>query len=308
MKKTFILTVILWVIVLTGCGHKSDKEITDIEQFRCSDSIQTVFDVLGESELLNSAFGGEYYEYEDLNLWGYNGSAIFRVRNDEETISSFYCNLNLSKKEFINVFLQLGNKYGEYEIHEYSNQTAYVWEIEEDEAEEIGYNKIVLSDYGDNKYVVDFSDEWSMYKDEVYFEHLEEENQVNILSQHEYSIGDDRFAFVFSEEDGKHSLNLMCFIDDKADAFWTHISLNALFSGQEDMKWLIDDLNFSYSIMIGDGVGLIRSKDSLILMSVDDGFISVSDYFSAEWIIESAGTSDYGEQVVNFLLNFIQYY
>lgn len=308
MKKTFLLTVILWVMVLTGCGHKSNEEITDIEQFRCSDSIQTVFNVLGESELQNSMFGGEYYEYEDLNLWGYNGSAIFRVRNDEETISSFYCNLTLSKKEFINVFLQLGNKYGEYEIHEYSNQIAYVWEIEEDEAREIGYNKIVLSDYGDNKYVVDFSDEWSMYKDEVYFEHLEEQNQTNILSQHEYSIGDDRFVFVFSEEDGKYSLNLMCYIDDKTDAFWTHISLNALFSGQEDLEEFIDYSNFSYSIMIGDGVVLMRNKYLLTLMSVDDGLISVSDYFSTEWMIENSRTSDYGEQVVNFLVDFIQNY
>lgn len=139
-------------------------------------------------------------------------------------------------------------------------------------------------------------------------EEPEEEKQSNVLAEHEYNIDDDRFVFVFSEKDGEHSLNLICYINDKSDAFWTHISLNALFNNPEDMKWLIDDLNFSYSIMIGDGVVLIRSKDSLTLMSVDDGFISVGDYFSTEWMTESAGTSDYGEQVGGFLVDFIQNY
>ena len=308
MKKTLFLTAILCVIILTGCGHKSDKDTTDIEQFRCQDSIETVFSVLGEAGLKNDTFAGDYCEYEDLNLWGYNGSAVFKIRDDGKTIQSFYSVFKLNNKEFKDILSQLEEKYGKYEKHEYSNQIVYIWKIEEDETKEIGYNEIKFIDYGDDKYVVEFYDECSRYNDEAYYKHLEEENQANVLAEHEYNIDDDRFVFVFSEKDGEHSLNLICYINDKSDAFWTHISLNALFNNQEDMKWLIDDLNFSYSIMIGDGVVLIRKKDSLTLMSVDDGFISVGDYFSTEWMTESAGTSDYGELVGGFLVDFIQNY
>lgn len=307
MKKLIIFFA-MCVLFLSGCGNKSDKEVTDIEQFRCQDSIETVFSVLGEVELESSAFGGEYYKYDNLNLWGYNGEVVFRVRDDKETIAFFYCNLKLNKKEFEDILSQLTDKYGEYEKKEYSNQIAYVWRIPEDEAKEIGYNKITFSDYGDKKAVVDFSDEWSIYKDEAYYKHLEEESKINVLAEKTYNIEDDTFQFVFEENKDGYNLSLLCDVNDKSDAFWTHISLNALFNSQEEsLKLFIDDLNFHYMIFIGDGTVLTRGKNVLILMSKDGEMMSTEDYFSADWMVENMDKdSDYGEKVINFLVEFIE--
>lgn len=196
-KNRFVTILLMMAVMLGGCGkpNKSDGEFTDIEQFKCQDSIQTAFDVLGEKEIENNSFIGECCKYENLNLWGYNGELLFRLRDDNDTISSFECNLKLNKKEFEDVLSQIENKYGEYEKSEYTNQIAYVWEISEEKAEEIGYNKISLSDYGDKKAVVKFSDEWSMYNDEAYFQHLEEEKELKVLAQKTYNIGDDTFDF-----------------------------------------------------------------------------------------------------------------
>lgn len=313
MRKTKqFTTILLMIILLGGCGNKSKAELTDIEQFRCQDSIQTVFDVLGKIEMETSAYIGENYTYENLNLYGYNGKAIFRVRDDKETISSFECSLKLNKKEFEDVLSQLEDKYGEYEKNKYQNQIAYVWEFTEDKAEEMGYNRVSLSDYGDKKVYVKFSDEWSIYKDEAYYEHLEEEeqkeNQINILAQKTYNIGEDTFDFSFGQrENGDYSFTLLCKIEDKADAYMTHISLNALFnSDEESIKALTETMNFTYSIIIGDGTLLMRTKGLLSLVK-DKEIIDVNDYFPVDWVLEENTTkSDYGTQVANFLVDFIE--
>lgn len=310
-KKQIIAMLLMIMVLLCGCGNKSKAKITDIEQFRCQDSIQTVFDVLGEIKMETSAYIGENYTYENLNLYGYDGKAIFRVRDDKETISSFECNLILNKKEFEDVLSQLKDKYGEYEKNEYTNQTAYVWEIAEDKAEEIGYNRISLSDNGDKKVYVKFSDEWSDKKDDAYYKHLEEEkqkkNQTNILAQKTYSIGEDTFTFSLGEKEDEYNFNLICEIEDKSDAYITHISLNSLFnSDDENIKALTETMNFSYTIYVGDGTILLRTK-GLLYITKDDEIIDVNDYFSIDWITsEEFRESDYGTQVANFLANFIE--
>lgn len=306
MKK--LLTILLFCFILVGCGHKSKAEPTDIEQFKCQDSIQTVFGVLGEIEMEENAFIGECYTYENLNLYGYNGKAVFYVRDDKETISEFECRFELNKKEFEDVLSQLEDKYGEYEKSEYSNQIAYVWETSEDEAEQIGYNRISLSDYGDKKAVLNFSDEWSMYKDEVYYQHLEEEKEVNVLAQKTYNIGDDTFNFSFGQRgNGEYSFTLLCQVEDKSDAYMTHISLNALFnSDEESIRALTETMNFSYSIIIGDGTLLLRTKGMLYLVN-DKEVIDVNDYFSVDWILsDERKESDYGDKVIGFLVDFIE--
>lgn len=307
MKK-YIFTVITFLLLLTGCGHKSKEELIDIEQFRCQDSIQTVFAVLGETEMENNVYIGECYTYENLNLYGYDGEAIFRVRDDKDTISSFECSLKLDKNEFEDVLSQLEDKYGESEKSEHSNQTAYVWEIPENEWDEKGYNRISFSDYGDKKAFVDFSDEWSLYKDEVYYEHLEKEKEVTVLAEKTYNIGEDTFDFSFGQRgNGEYSFTLLCKIEDKADAYMTHISLNALFnSDEESIKSLTETMNFSYSIIIGDETVLLRTK-GILYLSKDGEIIDVNDYFSVDWILEDERMeSDYGEEVINFLVDFIE--
>lgn len=308
MKKYFF-TVIIFLLLLTGCGHKSKEDLTDIEQFRCQDSIQTVFDVLGEIEIENNVYIGECYTYENLNLYGYDGEAIFRVRDDKDTISSFECSLKLDKKEFMDVLSQLEDRYGESEKSEYSNQIAYVWEIVEGEAKEIGYNRISLSDYGDKKVYIRFSDEWSNKKDEAYYQYLEEEKEVNILAQKTYKIGEDTFDFSFGQKgNGEYSFTLLCKIEDKADAYMTHISLNAIFNSDEEaIKALTDTMNFSYGMIIGDGTSLTRTKGILFILSKDGEMIKAEDYFPVEWVLEENVTkSDYGTQVTNFLVDFIE--
>lgn len=97
-----------------------------------------------------------------------------------------------------------------------------------------------------------------MYKDEEYYEHFGEEKEVKVLAQKTYDIGEDTFGFSFGEKgNGNYSFTLICKIDDKADAFSAHISLNAIMnSDDEDIKSLTDDMNFSYCIIIGDGTCL----------------------------------------------------
>ena len=308
MKRRSFLILPL-VVLMAGCGHKSKNELVDIEQFKCQDSIQTVFDVLGSAELQEDSFLGEIYEYNNLNLWGYDGYAIFRVRADEDTIQSFDCHLTLNKKEFEDVLYQLSDKYGHYEKSEYTTQTAYTWEIPEDDAQRLGYCRISFSDYGDKKAVIDFSDEWSICTDEAYYEHLEEEKQANVLSSKTYTIGEDTFDFSF-EQNGNddYSFKLLCWIADKADAFSAQVSLNAIMNSDEpSIKSFLDAIDFSYYIFIGDGTIIIKTENISYVTSNNGEIVDITDYFSPEWTLsEERHDSDYGTQIVNFMVDFIQ--
>lgn len=305
MKK--LLTIILCAFILTGCGNKSNKELTDIEQFKCQDSIETVFNVLGKTEMEENAHIGECYRYENLNLYGYNGKAIFRVRNDKDTISSFECYLTLNKKEFEDVLSQLSNKYGEYEKSEYTNQIAYVWEFSDSEATELGYNRISLSDYGDKKAVINFSDEWSTYKDEEYYKYLEEKNKPEVLSEKTYDIGNDSFSFTLEEKNNEYNFFIYCNVEDKSDAFAVYTALNSFMnSNDSETKKMVDKFGFSYGIYIGeDNTILVRTADSLSFMS-GDKIVSADEYFSGDWFANEFHESEYGTQVLDFLIDFME--
>lgn len=47
---------------------------------------------------MKNAYDGDFYKYEGLNLWGYNGTAVFEVRDNYDAIQSFYCSMTLNKK------------------------------------------------------------------------------------------------------------------------------------------------------------------------------------------------------------------
>ena len=77
-------------------------------------------------------------------------------------------------------------KYGDYEKSEHTNQIAYVWELSGSDTEEHGYNRISLSDYGDEKSIIDFSDEWSAFNDEKYYNRNEtSENEIEEIATEE---------------------------------------------------------------------------------------------------------------------------
>lgn len=210
MKKT-IVVILLIVLMLPGCGQTKDSEMVDIGQFKCEDSIETVFNILGETEISIDGLEGDRYEYDNLNLYGYEGKAVFKVRDDKDTISSFYCSFQLNDKERNDVLLLLENSYGEYEKSEYANQIAYVWDVSEMETNKLGYSRISLSDYGDKKVVIDFSDEWSGYNDKAYYEYLEEES-----GQAENSDAGTTFKFGNSGE--------MAIIIDEASSIKVYIN------------------------------------------------------------------------------------
>ena len=313
-KMLRIVIALVMAFCLAGCGHKSSAELTDIEQFKCQDSIQTVFDVLGESEILQSMVGdGQYYKYENLNLWGYEGNAVFDVRDDKDTIQNFYCNLTLENWEFEELISQFTEKYGSYEVDNYGETIkVYGWDIAEEEAEELGYNDVHIQDNGDKKYTVYFSDEWSMLKDEAYYEYLEEKNTSKTLAEKTYSIGEDKFSFSFSESNGEYSFHLLCNIQDKVNAFYTQILLNEFVTSEEESLQPLSEI-FSYSIFVGDGTSIHHSPDAgTFIMSSDEDalFVSADEYFSAEWLVEEADkleeSSSYGEQVVNFMADFLE--
>ena len=306
MKKILVTMALTIVLALSGCGHKSNSELVDIEQFRCQDSIETVFDVLGKTDIVSS----EYYKYDELNLWGYEGSATFYVRDNKETITDFECNLILNRKEFDSLLSQFKDKYGTYDVSEIGEETLYKWNFPTETAIEYGYDTIYITDCGNKEYEVSFMDEWSIYKDEAYYEYLEEkeaeENKLEILADKTYAIGEDTFNFsIGKRKNGEYSFTILCEIADKSDALYTHISLNAIMNSEDGAIKPIRDM-LSYSIIIGDGTSITRTNDALMLMSSEGEILSVDDYFSAEWVANEFNNSDYGTQVTNFLVDFIE--
>lgn len=158
MKK--IITVLLMMAVLMcGCGEgekKTNSEQVDIEQFKCQDSIQTVFDVLGEKEILQSPYAnkGYYCKYENLKLLGYKGEVIFTIEDDKDIIDSIYCYLNLSDEELKKMTEYFSEKYGKCEETKSSEEKKYQWDIE---SKELGYNSIDIQRNENGGYTIKFS-------------------------------------------------------------------------------------------------------------------------------------------------------
>ena len=313
MKKKLIAILLASCVLASGCGgNKSKEQLIDIEQFKCQESIQSVFDVLGEVEIQTSSYDEDYCKYENLNLWGYNGTAYFDLRDDKDTISQFYCSMILNEKVFEKIVSCISDKHGSYEVSDFGDTIkTYKWEIEEDKAKELGYSKVHILYNGDKKYTVYFSDEWSGIKDEAYYEHLEdessEESNMDVLAKKTYNIESDTFDFLFGEQEGEKRLYLYCNIEDKSDAFYTHISLNGIMNSEEEnLKVFAEKFNFTYSIIVGDGAVLFRSPDFLVITKDGDG-MEVDEYFSTDWMSsDEYHESDYGSKVMDFLTDFIE--
>lgn len=332
MKKKIIgLLGMLLCLLSVGCGPEKKSEPVDVEQFRCQDSIQTVFAVLGETEIDDGSRGMRCYTYKNLNLWGYEGEVIFGVRDDKDTIRMFWCHLTLNDEELEDVYSQFSAKYGPYKEQKYTNgDTEIVWEFEEEEAEEAGYKGIRIQYTGDENYTVYFTDRYTIYEDEDYYERLKkleesesdqtesEENEFGEYGSEEYerepvadqtySIGDDTFHFTISASGANYQLILVCNIEEKIDAFYTHIALNELMKSEdENIAALIEGFNFSYSILLGDGSMLTRTKSVLIVLDEDQKLMEVEEFFPVEELLGGENTdSDYGDQVLEFFVDFLE--
>lgn len=133
------------------------------------------------------------------------------------------------------------------------------------------------------------------------------ESGMDVLSEKKYNIGEDSFDFVFGEQDGENKIYLYCNIEDKSDAFYTHISLNGIMNSEEEnLKVFAEKFNFTYSIIVGDGAVLFRSPDFLVITKDGDG-MEVDEYFSTDWMSsDEYHESDYGSKVMDFLTDFIE--
>lgn len=283
MRKVYCF-VIVWAVCafFVGCGNKSDSELVNIEQFKCQDSIETVFNVIGEMEIEVNKYIGECYRYENLNLFGYNGEVLFRVRDNKETIKSFECNFKLTKKEFEDVLSQLVNKYGQYEKAENLGQIVYIWKISDDKAEQLGYNRISFTDYGDKKATIDFSDEWSTRTDEAYYESLKKtestddaENTTVVLKE-EYNIGDsDIMTVAITENENKESLYISAEVANEDKASLVFIYLYSILSDSSLEKTDYDILITSDSGMVSliGGKPMGTNKDGSAVLTIPDWVI-----------------------------------
>lgn len=282
-----MMIVLVCCLMLVGCGNKSKEELADIEQFKCQDSIQTVFDVLGKTKIESGTFGGQYYIYEDLNLFGYNGKAVFSVRGDKDTIEDFYCNLTLSDKEFEDILSQFSDKYGSYEAkkHEYENLEiiTYEWKFDGEKAEESGYSNISIQYNGDEKYTIYFSDEWSAKDDESYYEYLKEkegepesenaEEKRKTLADKSYNYDDgSEMRILFSvDENREYYFSIILHIEEKWKAAHVFSILDQVIQTDE-MKAINasimldcgDDLLSSYGLSWSSSGDLINTSEWLV--------------------------------------------
>lgn len=327
MKKLNIIILgLLLSFILVGCGgHESDKELVDVEQFRCQDSIETVFDVLGTKRIQDE--NGISCKYENLNLFGYNGNIVFSLRDDKDTIKDFNCYLTINKNEFKEVLNYFVEKYGDYEIGDYFGYKTYNWQVAEENGEigysdltekEIGFDTITICCHTGKKYSISFEDEWSDMKDDNYYEEVEE-NTPQVILKKEYNIDDDTFLFNCVENDEEYSIMIICSVENKSNAFDTFTALRMatdikFFQDMEteideDTKKLIEGLSeittffintdSSLSIMVSYPLGTISAQK-------DGEIIDLDDYFSYEWIKEEYESSGYLEQVSNFYSDFIE--
>lgn len=226
MKKwRFVLLSVIIVVMMSGCSHKSNAELVDVEQFRCQDSIETVFDVWGEVSL-DKKYGE--YTYENLNLFGYEGTTYFLVRTDDNTIKYFSCWLRLNDNEYEDVVSYFSEKYGDYEEgYSYLEGKTYSWIISEEDGEigytsdEIGYDSISIRATDTRQlYVIKFEDEWSSVSDSEYFEALEEsqnpESDRETVESKEYEYDGATMYLTFSkDEDGLFYFSITLDVEEK---------------------------------------------------------------------------------------------
>ena len=263
MKR--IMIVFMLCLLLTGCGHKSNKEIVDVEQFKCQESIEKVSNILGNTDMKKSVYGNSYYcEYENVNLWGYDGTAIFSLRDDKKTISDFYCKLTLNNKEFEELVSYFSEKYGSYEADSFGDTIkTYKWTIREDDdkigydEEEVGYDDIVIQYDGEKKYTVIFSDEWSIIKDEAYYEALEEskkqEEEWETLSKKNYDYDNASMSLSVSiDSKDEYHFSIYLDIEEKWKAAYVYMVLAATIKSAEESIEGFDKLNTMVMLSCGN--------------------------------------------------------
>lgn len=209
-KKVTILVCLLLTMCLYGCGG-SNSEPVNMEAFRCQDSIETVFEVLGETEVQNQN-DSYYYTYENVNLWGHKGTATFYVRDDKDTIKYFEGEITLNDKESLELISSFSDKYGSFKMEDIMKVNKnYSWQLPTVNGKtgyedgEVGFDKVVISIHGvyneESEHSVVFSDEWSYLSDDFYKDYVEgtQENNGNstgqVIAQGEYDVCGDTIIF-----------------------------------------------------------------------------------------------------------------
>lgn len=315
MKKLswFAICMIL-ILGMSGCGHKSNSELIDIEQFRCQDSIQTVFDVLGGENT-----EAERYVYEKINLWGYNGTATFCVRDDEETIQEFYCTLELNEKEFEKLISYFSEKYGAYVVDDFGETIKlYEWYISEEngeigyEEDEIGYDRIVIQDNGEEEYKIFFKDEWSAIKDEAYYEAVEEsskiENEWNSLLSEKYEYDNESMSISLSVDDkNEYHLSIYLDIEEKWKAAYAYTILSATIKGLEEK---IDSFDkFNTMILVSCGNDFISSNGIAYTTEEPIETIDIATWIT-EGLLDTKFNSEeaerFSDQLTNDFISFLK--
>lgn len=292
MKKILLfLTTVLCVLGVSSCGHKSDAELVDIEQFKCQDSIQTVFDVLGSAQIENDS-----YKYENLNLWGYNGTATFVVREDGDTIKEFYCDLILDKKEFETILSSLSEKYGSYKELINGSITNYKWITGEEtyevgyDKEEVGFDQIKIAFDGKENYTITFCDEWSDNGDDLYFVYIDkpEDEGYTIRAEVDYDVCGDSLSLKIINRDGKHELICYGTVKSKVNA---NIMLALLFDTCEGMKTSFN--GYTIGVTREDGGSAIITWDGNDYLTSginEDGSVSLTlpDWYSDDELMSDS--------------------
>ena len=310
MKKMILAILCVFLILgMSGCGHKSNSELVDIEQFRCQDSIQSVFDVLGGENT-----EADRYVYEKINLWGYNGTATFCVRDDEETIQEFYCTLELNEKEFEKLISYFSEKYGAYVVDDFGDTIKlYEWCISEEngeigyEEDEIGYDRIVIQDDGEEEYKIFFKDEWSAIKDGAYYEAVEEslkiENEWNSLLSEKYEYDNESMSISLSVDDkNEYHLSIYLDIEEKWKAAYAYTILSATIKGLEKK---VDNFDkFNTMILVSCGNDFISSNCIAYTTKEPIETIDIATWIT-EGLLDTKFNSEEAERFSNQLTNDI---
>lgn len=302
-SRKIIISALLIVALLSGCGNKSNAELVDVEQFRCQDSIETVFDVLGETDL-KALWMIDCYKYENLNLWGYNGEVVFIPRDDNETIRRFYCNLALTNKEFEDILSTFSSKYGSYTVsNENDTEKKYEWTMSDNTANPLGYNKITIKYNGEKEYTVSFSDDTSDMSDKEYKEYLEEkesessETNLEVIAQKEYDLGNsDSMSISVFGNNGNAELSFSAQIADEEKAAFAFSYFYTLLSSEatEEFKPSISIYCNDLSVFYNNGIAMGFEKDGEAVFTLPN------------WVSDSLDNIDASNEELNDFLEILQ--
>ena len=135
----------------------------------------------------------------------------------------------------------------------------------------------------------------------------ESKMQAEVLAKETYYIGEDEFSFSLFQESGEFKTSLFCNIENKSNVFDTYFFLNSFLNSKEkDVMTMADVLNLTYTIFAGDGSFIMQNKDMLYLSSSEKEIMSADDYFSQDWLTNEYQKGDYGTQIADFLVDFIE--